>query len=56
MSAPKQTSSGDKSLTGNLLHIQSGQSVGNCGPGSSDVGEVVIPSDHRETNKISGGE
>lgn len=52
----KQTSSGDKALTGNLTHIQTGQAVGNCGPGTSDVGEVVIPADYRYGGGVSGGE
>lgn len=52
----KQTSSGDTALTGNLTHIQSGQAVGNCGPGASDVGEVVIPADYRHGGGVAGGE
>lgn len=52
----KQSSSGDTALTGTLTHIQSGQAVGNCGPGTSDVGEVVIPSDYREGGGVAGGE
>lgn len=52
----KQTSSGDKALTGNLVHVQSGQAVGNCGPGTSDVGEVVIPADYRYPGTVAGGE
>jgi hypothetical protein len=52
----KQTSSGDSALTGTVVHISSGQSVGNCGPGTSDVGEVVIPADHRYGGGVAGGE
>lgn len=34
-------STGGKELTGNLTHNTPGKAVGNCGDGSSSVGEVV---------------
>jgi len=56
MKSTKQSSLGDKALTGTVTHVKTGDSVGIQSPSGSDTGEVVIPADHRYPGGVAGGE
>lgn len=51
----KTSSTSDKAITGNVVDVQTGQSVGNCGPGTSSVGHVVDAADSRLNGAVAGG-